>query len=124
MKKEKNIRIVKVEPNQPPYVKEVGNNLAALQKEVGGLIEVVGIDSKYLLICNEESKINGMELNRRICDDSIAGPFFICGDTGDEFKSLDDVGVHFFMKYFKEIPEFSEEEKEMDLEVTVTGFDW
>lgn len=111
MKREKCIRVVKVDPNKPPYVKDVANKLSAFQQEVGGWIEVIAVDEKYLLICNEEGKLNGMEHNRRICDDIIAGPFFICGAYDEEFQSLDDIGIYFFMEYFKDVPEFSENEK-------------
>ena len=39
---------------------------------------------------NEEAKLIGMEGNRRIGDGTsiIAGPFFICGLTEDDFRGL------------------------------------
>ena len=41
----------------------------------------------------------GMQGNRRIGDGSsiIAGPFFVCGDTGEDFRSLTDDEVDKYM---------------------------
>ena len=47
---------------------------------------------KPVSFCNEEGKLIGMEGNRRIGDGSsiIAGPFFICGTTEEDFRGLTD----------------------------------
>lgn len=73
--KESMLKVVKVEVGEPPRVKEILNELAALQAEVGGLIECVYLEDGCLAIINEEGKINGMEPNRRIGNDIICGPF-------------------------------------------------
>ena len=47
-------------------------------------------------VCNEEGKLNGMDLNRALYDDEgrvsdiIAGPFLVTGLTEDNFQSLTD----------------------------------
>lgn len=72
---------------------------------------------------NEEGKLNGMELNRRIGNDIIAGPFFICGDSEDgEFVSLTDVECEKYMGEFKGIPEFSGDEPEAQPRMTFISF--
>ena len=111
---ENTIKILKVEPRKEPYVKEVANELSALQKEVGGgLIEAVYINGD-VLVCNEEGKLRGMELNRVIGKDSIAGDFFICGEDGEEFVSLSDEKIEFYSREFGQ--ELEEEEQELEEE--------
>ena len=91
MKKENMVHILKIEPGKLPYEKDIENTLESLQKEVGGLIECVYLDDNCIAVCNEEGKINGMELNRRVGDDIIAGPFFIVAYSEDgEFVSINN----------------------------------
>lgn len=51
--KESMMKVVKVEVGEPPQVKEFQNELAALQAEVGGLIECVYLEDGCLAIINE-----------------------------------------------------------------------
>ena len=45
-----------------------------------------------------------MELNRRVGNDIIAGPFFIVGDSQDgEFVSLSDEQIENYIQEFEEI---------------------
>ena len=76
------ITVLKVEPGKPPELVSMANTLQAMQEMVGGFIEIVPLDDACL-VCNDEGKINGMEGNRRLGGDIIAGPFFIAGDSGD-----------------------------------------
>ena len=59
----------------------------------------------------------GMQGNRRIGDGSsiIAGPFFICGDTGEDFRSLTDAEVDRYMERFAEPEDISKEEVQNDM---------
>lgn len=114
------MRVVYVEPNKAPYIAEVEHTLEAEQRAVKGLIEVVyPDDSDACIICNEEAKLIGMEGNRRISDGSsiIAGPFFVCGTTGDDFRGLTDEEVTRYMAEFEEPDQISQEQVEAD-----TGF--
>ena len=113
------MRIVYVEPHKEPYVTEIADELSALQKAVGGYIEVVGNGDGTLIVCNDEGKLIGMEGNRRIGDGSsiIAGPFFIVGDDGEDFRSLTESEATRYMERFAEPEDISPEEVEAD-----TGF--
>lgn len=96
-----------VPPMQEPYTKEIPTGLEALQKEVGGRIEVVYPFSEPVgLICNDEGKNEGMELNRALYDaegdmyDIIAGTFVLAGLTDENFGSLDKEQIKQFSKRF------------------------
>lgn len=90
------IKVVLVEPMEPAKVTEIDANLETYQKIVGGYIEATyPFDDEVAIICNEEGKMNGMDLNRGITYkgklvDIIAGPFIVVGLTEDDFGSLSD----------------------------------
>lgn len=93
--KEKNIDVLLVEPGQYPHMVTIGSDLDSLQKAVGGYIEAVyPFDDPVAIICDEEGKVNGSQLNRALRDedgeiaDIIAGTFFVCGLGEDDFASL------------------------------------
>ena len=107
------MKVVVVEPNKKPEVREIGSGLEAMQAVVGGLIEAVyPFDNPVTLVCNEEGKINCLPLNRCLRDedgkivDVIAGPFFLCGATADSesFSSLTEEQVEAYTKLFA-VPE-------------------
>lgn len=97
---ENKLRCLLVEPYRLPEVIEINNTLEDKQKIVGGYIECAYLpnDEEAVIICNEEGKINGLQLNRDIGHDIIAGPFLIVGDDYEngDFKSLTDEQI---MKY-------------------------
>ena len=106
------LKTVYVEPGKPAYETEVEDTLEAKQRAVGGNIEVVSLDEEGLLICNEEGKLNGMKGNRRIGGDVIAGPFFILGENGENFRSLTEEKTKKYLEEFAEPEEISQEEVE------------
>ena len=116
------MRVVYVEPNKPAYVADVEHTLEAEQKAVGGgLIQPVYLeDDGTVIITNDESKINGMPGNRRFGDGTsiIAGPFFVCGTTEDDFRSLTDEEVEKYMDKFAVPDQISQEEVEADMGFT------
>ena len=112
------MRVVYVEPHKAPYIADVAHTLEAEQKAVGdGLIEPIDNDDGTCLVGNEESKLRGMDGNRRIGDGSsiMAGPFFVCGDSGETFRSLTDEEVTRYMARFAEPEDISPEEVEADM---------
>ena len=107
------MKVVVVEPNKKPEVREIGSGLEAMQAVVCGLIEAVyPFEDPVAIVCNEEGKINGLPLNRALRDedgkivDVIAGTFFICGAPADSesFTSLTDEQIEAYMKRFA-VPE-------------------
>ena len=95
------IRVLKIEPGRPPEEVKMANTLEDLQEAVGGLIEVVTLDSDVCLICNDEGKLIGLPGNRRLRDDIISGTFVIVGDDGDGgLCSLSDDAVRQYTEQF------------------------
>lgn len=84
------MNVLIVEPGKVPRESEIGSDLKSMQEVVGGYIEAVyPYDDPVALVCNEEGKLEGLPLNRRLEDyDIIAGTFFICGLSKDNFASL------------------------------------
>lgn len=114
------LTVVMVEPHKAPYVAKIDDELSALQKAVGGYIEVVYNGDGTMIICNEEGKLRGLEGNRRIHDGSsiIAGTFFVVGDGGENFRSLTDSETVKYMDRFAEPEDISQDEVEADMGIT------
>ena len=113
----KALRVLRVEPGKTPEEKEIKSDLASLQAEVGGLIECVYLDDEFntVLVCNEEGKLNGMEMNRRLGDDIICGPFFLVrDDTEGDFASLTDRQVEQYSEAFAQPEQFAEYEPDAE----------
>lgn len=113
--------VVYVEPHKSPYIAEIAHTLEAEQKAVGGLIELIYNDDGTCLVANEESKLIGMEGNRYLDDGHsiIAGPFFVCGLTADDFRGLTDEEVVKYMDKFAEPEDISQEEVQADTGFTI-----
>lgn len=104
------IKALYVEPGKRPFVTEISGELESLQKAVQGLIQYISNGDMSLLVVNEEHKMNGMQGNRRIDGDVIAGPFLVVGDTGMDICSLTDEQIEFYKERFAEPEDISQEE--------------
>lgn len=109
------LKIVYFEPNCPPFISEVGNDLKSLQRAVEGHMETVYMGDNTVLICNEEGKVKGMDCNRRVGDDVIVGPFFIVGEDGEDFRSLTDEEAQRYMERFAQPVQIEQEEVQNDM---------
>ena len=104
---EKFQKIVLVEPNKTARIVEINLSLENMQKTVGGLIQAVyPFENEVALVCNDEGKIMGLPLNRGLTDeksdiyDIVAGTFFICGLSEDNFTGLTDEQADLYLKKF------------------------
>ena len=114
------MRIVYVEPHHPAFEAEIPHEYEAESKAVGGLIEVVGNGDETCIVCNDEGKLIGMEGNRHLDNgvSIIAGPFFVCGETLDDFRSLTDEETQKYLERFSEPEDISRAEVEADMGFT------
>ena len=115
--KEKEITVVMVEPGERPKVTTLKNDLDALQKAVSigadyqGLIELIGLEDGVDLLCNEEGKLIGLELNRSIGHDVIAGVFYVVGaDRCGNLTSLSEAQQKKYIEMFWEPEYFSKDD--------------
>ena len=111
--KEKNIRVLKVSPDAIPEIVTLQNDLEHLQQAVGGLIEFVPIDLEKSidLMCNEEGKLIGLALNRRVGRDIIVGDFYIIKTNAvGDCCSLSEDEIRQYSDRFCQIENISQEE--------------
>ena len=116
------IRVVYVTPGNTPIDIRILSDLHSLQNAVDGLIEPVYTEPEgIILVGNDEAKLRGMKGNRHIGDGStiIAGPFFVCGDDGENFISLTDEQAEEYMGKFAEPEQISDEEVQADAGFTI-----
>ena len=104
-----------VEPHESPHELFITDQLDDLQETVGGLIEIIGNGDGTLLVCNDEAKLNGIDGNHRLNGNVIAGPFFVVGEDGENFRSLTDEEMQKYMQRFQEIEDISPEEVQSNM---------
>ena len=114
-----------VEPHEHPKEFLLKNDLRAMQEAVGGLIDIAGIDDSICILLNDEGKLIGLEGNRRIGDDIIAGSFYVCGSNEDgELASLTDEAMEKYKERFWEPEEITQEEIEAACRIEVYPLDF
>ena len=108
IEKENMIEVLLVKPGQLAEMTFIKAGLSSMQEIVGGDIQAAYFfDEPVALVCNEEGKMNGSELNRAVKDDNgnimdiIAGTFFVCGLGDEDFTSLQPEYRDKFEKMFK-----------------------
>lgn len=101
------MKALKIEPGKAPERIDIHNELATLQDAVGGYIQVVYPDPyrPVGLVCNEEGKCCGLELNRALYQngkpyDIIAGTFLVVGLSAEDFTDLREEDATYFEKLF------------------------
>ena len=86
------MRAVYKQPGHVPEIIDLDNELVPIQGFIGGYIETVPLDGDFLLICNEEGKLLGLEPNIFLISgtdvDEIVGPILVVKNSGEEFGEL------------------------------------
>lgn len=102
------LTVLVVEPMKEPYVKEIDPGYKSMQAEINGTIQAVyPYDDPVALICNDEGKLLGMELNRGLRDedcnlyDIVAGTFLVVGLGAEDFTSLSPELIQKYTEQFK-----------------------
>ena len=105
--------VLVVEPMKEPYVKEIDPGLHALQAEVGGDIGATyPFSDPVALVCNDEGKLIGLDLNRGLRDengeiyDIMAGTFLVVGLGEEDFASLSPELAQKYTEHFRQPEQF------------------
>ena len=79
------MRVLVVEPERRPEVKEIDDSLKEMQGIVGGYIQsIYPFEEPVALVCNDEGKLMDLPANRGLRDengqiyDIVFGTFFLC----------------------------------------------
>lgn len=106
---ENSLTVLVVAPGEKPRVETIDCGLESLQQQVGGYIEAVyPFEEPVGLVCNEEGKINGMQLNRALRDDEnsiydiVSGTFLVVGLGEEDFCSLTPEQIEKYSEHFAE----------------------
>ena len=97
------IKVIYCPKQMRPFPAHVDN---AMQFMVNGLIETVKVADDTAIVCCKDAKENGMPCNISVPVDGFYGDVFMVGLAGDEFVSLSETQVAFYlpqaMKRYKE----------------------
>ena len=100
------MKVYKLEPDKPGYLKEIDNTLKELQKEVGGFIEICHLDNGLIAIVDEEGVVKGLPVNAIIpYYGVIRGNIIFARDNGEDLTSLNDEDVEYLRKMYEEYEE-------------------
>lgn len=109
------MRVLVVEPRKPPCVKEIPSGLEGMTEIVGGPISATyPFRDPVALICNDEGRNMGLELNRALYDsqgkvyDVIPGTFVIAGLGDDDFTSLPEDMIQKYSRRFQTIEVYAQ----------------
>lgn len=103
------MRILVVEPERRPEVREINDSLAEMQDIVGGLIQsIYPFDDPVALVCNDEGRLMDLPANRGLRGedgkiyDIMFGVFFLCGAPADSdhFTDLTPEQIEQYQKLF------------------------
>ena len=120
----KEIKALMIEPGKHPVVMVLNGDLDSLQKTVSigadyqGLIEIISIGNGDCILSNEEGKLIGLEGNRRVGGDIIAGVFYIMSEGEDgELVSLTEEKIKYYTEKFWEPEVFGSAEIEPSVHI-------
>ena len=109
-------------PGKTPVETRIIDDLSHWQRAVSrcgedALMQVVApFDDSAVIVCNQEAKLKGMEGNRTLYGDVIAGPMYIVGeDTDGGFCGLTEKQVQKYKEMFAEPEDISPEEVEASI---------
>lgn len=98
------MKVVYKEVGKAPQVKEIENTLEALQKAVGGYIEVIGMGGDILMVCDEEGKLKNSPYNFKLGNDFIVGNVLFVQSYGEDFTDISDANAELVLKFFDKNP--------------------
>ena len=103
------MRVLVVEPERRPEVKEIDDSLKEMQGIVGGHMQsIYPFEEPVALVCTDEGKLMDLPANRGLRDengqiyDIVFGTFFLCGAPADSdhFTSLTPEQIEQYQRRF------------------------
>lgn len=89
------IKAIVKEPGKEAQEELIGNDLASLQKKVGGYIETVTVAEDLVIICNEEGVLLGLPYNCTLLGEPFCGTILFVGVDGEDFADC-PISLDFF----------------------------
>lgn len=88
------IKVVLLEPGKVARVADIDSSLEGLQRTVGGYIEAFyPFEEEVCIVCNEEGKITGQQLNRAIREEDTEVDMSYA-DMSKKFREAEENGKH------------------------------
>ena len=122
------ITVISVMPGEKPNILEIENNSQAFEIIIGHPVQTVHpFDDAAALVESSDQDLN-QPFNRALYDedgefmDSVQGPFFIVGDSGEDFCSLTDAQVNQYLQQFSQPEQISQREVQADMGFTFYSF--
>lgn len=108
------MKILRIKTDGTREYAEISGDLRPMQKEVGGLIEVLPIDENMDIVIDEEGLLKNKKVSLIIADgftesvmNAIVGDCFICGESEEDLVGLTDEQVRW-----------------LDMEMLTDGYVW
>lgn len=105
--------VVIVEPGKEARIGQIPHNLESMQQAVGGSIEATyPFEDPVAVICNDDGKQTGLQLNRGLYSedndlyDIICGTFFVAGCGKEDFCSLSPELAHKYLEHYRSPEQF------------------
>lgn len=117
-------RMLVIEPHKVPYEAIIKDDFRAIQRVVGGTFECIYPfrDNAFMFV-NDEAKLIGLEGNRMVNGDIIAGNILIAGDDGrGETIDLTDEQIEKYKKKFAADETYTQDEVQGSAYMFFIGF--
>ena len=106
---ENSLTVLVVAPGEKPSVVTIPAGLDSLYNQVGEPIQAIyPFEEPVGIVCNDNGKINGMQLNRALRDDEnsiydiVSGTFLVVGLGEEDFCSLTPEQIETYSEHFAE----------------------
>ena len=95
------IKILVVQPNKQPYIKEIKNNIDSIYGLVYYPYKEVELEKNIYLICSKEAENNNFSICRKLKDMNIYSNFVIVKKENNKYNSLTEKEIIKYSTMFK-----------------------
>lgn len=97
------LRVIQKNAGEMPKVVKIDGSLKSMQDIVGGYIETFPLDGSVIVVLNEEGKLKNLPINFSVMTETgyiehIVGNVFLCRAGIEDFESLTDDDINYFMR--------------------------